>query len=160
MSEIKLGDRVKDVYTGLHGIATARYLFLYGCSRICVEPTELKDGKPVESSTFDEQRVEIVEPGQRVAPQDVPRIKLGDKVKDRMTGFAGVATARYTYLHNTPRIYVESSELKDGKPIDGHGFEEERLELVETKPIENHAPHVPSGGPQPSESKARRQDPK
>ncbi len=58
---MKLGDRVTDIYTGFTGIATARTEWLYGCARITIEPQELKDGKPIEAETFDEQRVEVVE---------------------------------------------------------------------------------------------------
>jgi hypothetical protein len=55
---VKLGERVMDRITKFEGIATARSEYLYGCVRILVEPTELKDGKPVEGQWFDEQRVD------------------------------------------------------------------------------------------------------
>lgn len=58
---VKLGSRVKDMYTGFAGIAIGRTDWLYGCSRIMIEPTELREGKPVDSVWFDEQRVELVE---------------------------------------------------------------------------------------------------
>ena len=58
---IKLGSRVKDTFTGFAGIATASTEWIYGCTRICIEPTELKDGKPIEAQWFDEQRVEVIE---------------------------------------------------------------------------------------------------
>lgn len=57
---IKLGNQVRDIYTGFTGIATARTDWLFGCSRICIEPQELKDGKPIEGQWFDEQRVEVI----------------------------------------------------------------------------------------------------
>jgi len=57
---IKLGSKVRDSLTGFEGIATARHEYLYGCIRITVTPQELKDGKPVEESWFDEQRLELV----------------------------------------------------------------------------------------------------
>ncbi len=60
--KIKLGDRVKDIYTGFEGIAASRTQWLHGCDRIGIEPTELdKDGKIQDSGCFDEQRVELVE---------------------------------------------------------------------------------------------------
>jgi len=55
-----LGSKVKDTLTGFSGIATARTEWLYGCARISIEPTELKDGKPIEAQWFDEQRVEVI----------------------------------------------------------------------------------------------------
>lgn len=60
-NEIILGNRVKDIYTGFEGIAIGRTDWLYGCSRIAIEPTELKDGKPIDVVWFDEQRVQIVQ---------------------------------------------------------------------------------------------------
>jgi valyl-tRNA synthetase len=57
---VKLGSKVKDSLTGFTGIATARTEWLYGCTRIAIEPQELHDGKPIETQWFDEQRVEVV----------------------------------------------------------------------------------------------------
>jgi len=57
---ISLGSRVKDSITGFQGIAIAVTEWLYGCRRFGVEPEELKDGKPVETQWFDEQRLEIM----------------------------------------------------------------------------------------------------
>ena len=58
---IKLGSKVKDIYTGFSGIAVGRSEWLYGCARFAIEPQELKDGKPIEAQWFDEQRVQLVE---------------------------------------------------------------------------------------------------
>ena len=58
---ITLGSVVRDSITGFSGIAVARTEWLYGCSRIGVEPAELRDGKPIETQWFDEQRVVVVE---------------------------------------------------------------------------------------------------
>jgi hypothetical protein len=54
-------------------------------------------------------------------------IVLGEKVKDSLTGFEGVATARTEYLYGCVRICVESLELdKDGDPKEVW-FDEQRL---------------------------------
>lgn len=60
---IQLGDKVKDPISNLVGIATGRTDYLYGCIHILVQPAELKDGKPVEGTWFDEARLEVVERG-------------------------------------------------------------------------------------------------
>jgi hypothetical protein len=54
---VKLGDKVTDSITGFSGIAVARTEYLYGCVRITVQPTELRDGKPQDADYFDEQRL-------------------------------------------------------------------------------------------------------
>jgi len=58
---ISLGSKVKDSMTGFSGIATGRTDWMYGCSRILIQPIKLsKDGKTIESEWFDEQRVELI----------------------------------------------------------------------------------------------------
>lgn len=58
---IELGWKVKDSITGMTGIATARAVFLFGCSRILVEPDKVgKDGKLLDTVWFDEQRIIVV----------------------------------------------------------------------------------------------------
>lgn len=71
-----LGKRAKDKITGFEGIITVRCQFLTGCDRYCLQPTELKDGKPLESIYFDEAQIEIVE-GKKIEPQEVQGKKGG-----------------------------------------------------------------------------------
>lgn len=58
--KIKLGSIVKDPISGLVGIAVSRTVWVWGCTRIAVQPQEIKDGKPVEESWFDEVRLEVI----------------------------------------------------------------------------------------------------
>jgi hypothetical protein len=60
---INLGDKVKDVVTGLTGIAVAKTHYLQGCARFAVQPQDLKDGRPVEVYWVDEPQLEVVEAG-------------------------------------------------------------------------------------------------
>ena len=58
---IKLGSKVRDSITGFEGVAVSVVTFLYGCTRIGIEPEKLDDkGTPIEMQYFDEQRVEVV----------------------------------------------------------------------------------------------------
>ena len=54
---VKLGTTVTDSITGVTGTAVARVEYLNGCLSICVQPKELKDGKPVEGTWVDEQQL-------------------------------------------------------------------------------------------------------
>lgn len=65
----KLGQTAKDKITGFKGILTARCEFLTGCNRYCIQPTELKDGKPIDSIYFDEAQIEII--GAGISENDV-----------------------------------------------------------------------------------------
>lgn len=55
-----LGSRVRDNITGFEGIAIGFHMWLHGCNRVSIQPTELKDGKTIPAESFDEQQVEVV----------------------------------------------------------------------------------------------------
>ena len=57
-------------------------------------------------------------------------IKLGELVKDRISGFEGIATGKSEYLYGCVRILVEPKKLKDGKPIEGEWIDEQRLTKI------------------------------
>jgi len=81
-------------------------------------------------------------------------IKLGNRVRDNITGFCGIATARAEWLFGCNRIAIEPQELKDGKPIEAQWFDEQRVELIaETKPEISADNSAVSGGPQKDPSK-------
>ena len=56
-------------------------------------------------------------------------IKLGDKVKDSVTGFSGTAVARAEYLHGNPRVAVAALS-HDGKDVKEEWMDEGRLEGI------------------------------
>jgi hypothetical protein len=73
-------------------------------------------------------------------------VTLGEKYRDTISGFEGVAVGRYEYLYGCIRIGLEGLD-KDGAPVE-RVFDEQRLEVVETKkPVETAAK---AGGPQTS----------
>ena len=67
-------------------------------------------------------------------------VKLGTRVRDSITGFAGIAVCRTEYLYGCVRIGVEPQELQNGKPVESQYFDEQRIEEAST---------AESGGPQP-----------
>jgi hypothetical protein len=61
---INLGDRVRDRITGFEGIVIGITEWLYQCRRPIVQPTKLTtEGKQIESQSFDEDQLEVVEAG-------------------------------------------------------------------------------------------------
>lgn len=44
-------------------------------------------------------------------------MKLGDRVRDKITGFTGIAIARCDYLYGCISIEVMSEELLNGQPV-------------------------------------------
>lgn len=76
-------------------------------------------------------------------------LKLGDKVKDKITGFAGIITGEHKYLNGCLRMSVQPDKLdKEGKPLDAWIIDVEQLALVKEGV---HAEQSPGGGP-PSRS--------
>ena len=75
-------------------------------------------------------------------------IKLGDTVKDYITGFTGIAGARTEYLTGCIQFGVIPKTLnKDGKPQVWEWFDESRLMVKKIDSSE--AKLGGDGGPQP-----------
>jgi hypothetical protein len=148
---ITLGSKVRDLVTGKVGFAVARTEWLYGCARIGLEAQELnKDGKREEIGWYDEQRIEEIEKNAfPITPNPEVNIKLGSKVKDKLTGFTGMAVAKTCWTSGNVSFAVEPTTLHEGKPIDPHSFEWQRIELIEEKaPPVSKDNSATSGGPQ------------
>jgi hypothetical protein len=65
--KIELGKRYKDSISGFVGIAVARTEWLHGCERITLQPTTDKDGKMMDTASFDApQLIDIEQPLARV----------------------------------------------------------------------------------------------
>lgn len=61
MTKIELGDTVKDKVTGFKGIAIGHTTWLFGCSRITVQPQGVtKEGRTFDTQSFDEPQLELV----------------------------------------------------------------------------------------------------
>lgn len=75
-------------------------------------------------------------------------IALGSKVKDKVTGFEGIAIGRSTFLNGCARVGVQPKIGADGKIIDASWFDEPQLETVEANVVPQGAQDT--GGPIPS----------
>ena len=77
------------------------------------------------------------------------KIKLGQKVRDKISGLTGIAVVRSEFLHGCVRFGVQPQVVKDGKPADWVYVDEPQLEVVQDTP----APKVekPTYGPRPSD---------
>lgn len=87
-----------------------------------------------------------------------PRIHLGDKVRDIVTGFEGIAVARTEWLVGCTRVSVQPRSLdKDGAVQSHQTFDEPQLELLEagsvTIPTAKSEDHRERGGPRPEISR-------
>lgn len=80
------------------------------------------------------------------------KFNLGDKLRDQVTGFEGIALCQTNWLHGCTRWGLQSDKLdKDGKPGDVQMFDEPQLVLVKAKKvnIETRSSASKPGGPRP-----------
>ena len=58
---------------------------------------------------------------------------LGKKVRDKISGFEGIVTAKTEWLYGCVRYGVQSQKLKkeDGTVLDEQWFDETQLDIVE-----------------------------
>lgn len=80
-------------------------------------------------------------------------IKLGQKARDIVSGFTGVAVARTEWMNGCTRVTLQPPIDKDGKMLDQHTFDEPNLVVVEDTPSVNHDAN--RGGPRPEPQRAR-----
>jgi hypothetical protein len=72
------------------------------------------------------------------------KVKLGRRYRDTITGFEGVATARYEFLHGCVRWQLTGAHPESGGPQD-FTFDEPQLEEVKDKT--EHSSTSGTGGP-------------
>ena len=65
-------------------------------------------------------------------------VRLGQKVRDRISGFAGVVTGRAQYISGCAQALVAPTVTADGAFRNSEWFDEQRLEAThpEERPIE------------------------
>jgi hypothetical protein len=73
-------------------------------------------------------------------------IKLGETYTDTITGFSGVATARYEFLYGCVRVQLEGRSGDSGDPKE-LVFDEQRLVVGALPTGATPRPTATSGGP-------------
>ena len=72
-------------------------------------------------------------------------INLGDKVKDKITGYTGIAVGITTWMQGCRRIGIQSQKLHEGKPRDTIWFDEPQVEVILPKKMKKQ--DGDNGGP-------------
>jgi hypothetical protein len=150
---IELGSLVKDSITGFTGIAVARSEFGYGCVHISIQAQGItQDGSAIPVHSFDDQRVETLEPPKKKWPKPKEcKLNLGDFVRDTLTGVTGIVTAKTTNLDGRMLISVQHLDLdSNGEPKPLHHAIVERFAVVDRRKLQVSKDSVAtSGGPMP-----------
>lgn len=77
-------------------------------------------------------------------------VKLGDEVRDKVSGFTGIAVSKHTYLNGCDRFSVQP-KLKKGedKLPDTASFDAPQLEVLKTAAVDPPTPITRrTGGPE------------
>ncbi len=83
-------------------------------------------------------------------------IELGDQVKDKVSGFTGIAIGEIKWIYGCKRFVVQPKATKEGKLEDAVNFDEHSLEIVKkqaVKPMTQEASDLgrkDPGGPIPT----------
>ena len=72
-------------------------------------------------------------------------IKLGQRVRDEITGFEGIATARAEYRNGCISYCVQPTELEKGQMIEGQYIDVGQLIIISDEHVERPPGHT--GGP-------------
>lgn len=72
-------------------------------------------------------------------------INLGDKVRDKITGFVGIVTSKTTFLNGCVQFGVQGKTDKENKMPDAIGIDEQSLELL--NPPKDKKSEERNGGP-------------
>jgi len=130
---MKLGDKVKDRISGWEGRVTVEIRQFNGTTRFDVAGSN-SNGEPA-SYMFDEPQLEVVEPAPRnITPTPSGDFELGDRVKEKASGWEGNITAIYLYSNGCVRYEVQGANKQTGCP-EFMAFDEAFLEKVNRKGI-------------------------
>ena len=96
---------------------------------------------------------------------DCPMLDLGDKVKDRITGFTGIAVGKTDWIYGCTRIGVQPEMDKEGKLQEVQWFDTLSLDVVEKNTINRQknmeketTEYVKTGGPMPFTPKRNKEE--
>lgn len=62
-------------------------------------------------------------------------IELGDRVKDPLSGLAGITIAITIWLHGSVRVSLQQEGTREGKPHEATGFDQSQLTVIDKRVI-------------------------
>jgi len=77
-------------------------------------------------------------------------IQLGQKVKDRLTGFEGIASGRCEYLTGCAQVLVQPSVDSKGTWVESRWLDDPRLVVIVDEPISIMPPAALLGPDKPA----------
>lgn len=153
---IPLGSTVVCVATGVQGYAMTSTEMFNGNVRYSVQPKDTEGTKMLDAWDIDQQALDIIDKGifKRCVTPPPNDIKVGERVKDILSGFEGIVGSKTTHLNGCVFCIVvpqvkETALLNDAPS--GSYIAVERLTRVDGGVVEKReevsAPARRTGGP-------------
>ena len=114
--EISIGCTVRDITSGIEGIAVTRTTFLTGNVQYSVQVKSKKDGAYIDPMSFDIHQLDYVDAGVSARAIACPAdtgIVLGSEVEDLVTAFKGFATRKAEFMNGCIYYLVQAKKDKD-----------------------------------------------
>lgn len=154
MNTIRLGYKARDKVSGFEGVVHSKSEFLTGNVQYALQPPA-KDGALPDTIAFDAHQLEEIKGSKTVdfhepEPEALTSLRLGEKVKDMVTKFVGVAIRRVTFLNGCVYYAVIDEDTKGDKGPQEMFMEWKRLDTVGagvTKAIAAKGPETQVGAP-------------
>ncbi len=64
-------------------------------------------------------------------------IKLGDRVKDRISGFRGIVAGITEWMYSSDRVVVQPETMEGGLPVENRCFDREQVVLIKAGVIKD-----------------------
>jgi hypothetical protein len=80
-------------------------------------------------------------------------VKMGDLVKDKVSGFEGIIVSKHDYLNGCTRMSVQPKVDKDGKLPECQTFDKPQLKKIKSKVVKEGNRDI--GGPGKYEDNGR-----
>lgn len=151
MTTLKLGQVMRDKVSKFTGIADVQIEFLTGNVQYSLAPQFDPTQERAQSAAkaFDAFQLEYVGEGVDSIESTYDGVKLGEKVKDIVTGIVGIPTMKSTFLNGCVYfdVAIETKEAKDSSSMFFDGLRLKRVSAGVTEQIKKAVPAVKTGGP-------------
>lgn len=131
MTQLQLGDELKDVVTGKTGVAVSKEYSINGCVRfgLCLESASTDTPKYYYA---DADALEVVTKQKVKARLDRDKhvIDFGDYVECLISGYKGIVTGRTEYLFRCDRISVQGKYTKEHKADEAYEIDAKVLRIL------------------------------
>jgi len=136
---VECGDTARCKVTQIEGVVVVRHDYLYGVPRIGIQPPGSHEGKTHEGIHMDLPQAELLEKGTVSRDGMIPKksINLGDKCKDKISGFEGICTGLAEWLYACTKVCITPQKVIaiTYKPAESDWFDEPQITKVKEKVI-------------------------